>query len=550
MGCINDFGEELPLTKDELFQFMSKQLLLNSGPFILKMLQMVRPALTPELATKYNLTKLAYPKLTPVQVNSILSQILPTPRMINVYAHKSASVGHVCLAYSGRNPQDEFVIKIIKPISIAQSCWEYSILRHVFDEGSCESNFVVNMLKSNGREMNVTNEIANIHEGHALYTGTYRDLFSVEHDAVLTTVDVREGVLKQDTWFAFAMTMAPGLPLSDLIEKNLLNNDTSYRSALHRGLDILVYQFIFNLIKHGFYHGDLHSGNIFYSFEKQQMTLIDFGAVGRLDLFSGDKDILEVLDILVMSAYYNYPGLLDKLTKLLNSKCGTDMIDTTNAKYTEFKHKLHEYSMKNMVHNRASTEKTAKYEDLLFGDDRLDVEKSEVNARLTGQTTHPNDSIYAALDIKRKEKETVVENKDILPDLQGIDDNIHMVSFNSVMVEIAEFYAQSGVNITVKFNQLFELQKAYALLMGVLHKAKYEPTRLEIILSKAILNTGHITKLINFGTSMELISVLLHERSIFKKQVDKLTKRLQSRDTLTRVEPMNISQLPPIIQNI
>ncbi len=58
----------MPITRSDFFAFISKQLLLNSGPFILKTLQMIRPFLSKDLAEKYNLTKLTYPILTNQQL--------------------------------------------------------------------------------------------------------------------------------------------------------------------------------------------------------------------------------------------------------------------------------------------------------------------------------------------------------------------------------------------------------------------------------------------------------------------------------------------------
>lgn len=125
---------ELPYTPNELFKFMSKQLLLNSGPFILKMLQMIRPVLSPELASKYNLTKLTYPLLEKNEIELILNKVVIDWDMCKVLTNKSASVGHVCIMHKVNNPRDVFVVKIIKPVSIAQSCWEYKTLYNIFSK--------------------------------------------------------------------------------------------------------------------------------------------------------------------------------------------------------------------------------------------------------------------------------------------------------------------------------------------------------------------------------------------------------------------------------
>ena len=75
----------------------------------------------------------------------------------------------------------------------------------------------------------------------------------------------------------------------------LLKKDTKFRAVLHRTLDLLVYKFFLVIIKHGFYHGDPHAGNIFFSFKKKQAILIDLGAVGELNVYEEnvDGDMLE-----------------------------------------------------------------------------------------------------------------------------------------------------------------------------------------------------------------------------------------------------------------
>ena len=58
------------------------------------------------------------------------------------------------------------------------------------------------------------------------------------------------------------MTLAPGVPVADLVESDLLKTDTPYRAKLHRCFDLLVYKFFLTIAKTGFYHGDLHAGNV------------------------------------------------------------------------------------------------------------------------------------------------------------------------------------------------------------------------------------------------------------------------------------------------
>lgn len=507
---------DLPYTTKEIYSFLSKYILLNSGPFILKILQMIRPILTPEMQEKYNLTKLTYPKLTNEQVNIILSKMVKNWDMYQVLANKSASVGHVSIAYNVDRPDKIIVLKMIKPISIAQSCWEYNTLSRIYKEGSCEQTFIKNILESNGREMNVLNEIENIKKGHQYYNVDYKEKFKVDIDAKLDTIEVLDGIVNEN-WISFAMSLAPGIPLSELIENNYLENDTRYRAKLHRCLDLLVYAFFFTLIKHGFYHGDLHSGNIYYSFEKSQLTLIDFGAVGELDVKDIHNETIEVLiKIVVMSIFYDYDGILDILTELMNSRCQETQIDMKSDKYIELKKLLFRYHMENIALSDIEKEKSRQYKNDIFSEERIEMENSEKMEKYPKKESFEYENIYSYLDYKQKSKETIVENRDILPVFTEILGNKETITFPKILEIIFKFYAESGVNISVKFNDLYEFQKAYVLLLGVLFKTHYNSYRTGIALNKAIINWSNIASLINIPRFKFLHGIYKSESDKFK----------------------------------
>ena len=209
-GVVENIFIELPLTHSEFFSFFSKQLLLKSGPFILKILQMIRPFLSTELAKKYNLTKLTYPTLAPNQIDLMLKRVVYDWDMYQVLENFSASVGHVSKVMKVNDPANPFMIKMIKPLAIAQSCWEYKTLYNVFEEGTCEQTFIKNILESNGSELNVSNEIININQGYKHYTEKYSNIFPANIDVMLTTIQNIPGIIRSDCWYALTMTIAPG----------------------------------------------------------------------------------------------------------------------------------------------------------------------------------------------------------------------------------------------------------------------------------------------------------------------------------------------------
>lgn len=525
-SMVENIFVELPFTRNEIFAFVSKHLLLNSGPFILKILQMIRPILTPELAEKYNLTKLTYPLLSTDQVKHILNNVVYDWEKYKILAHYSASVGHVVKVKDLTNFNDAIIIKIIKPLAITQSCWEYKILSNIFPEGSCENDFVRNMLVSNGRELNVNNEKQNLLKGKKYYNASYQDLFGKKIDAELKVVDVLENIILPNAWYAIGMSLAPGYPLSKLIEDNIISGDTIYRANLHRCLDILVYKFFNNLVNNGFYHGDLHSGNIFYSYTQHKITLIDFGAVGNLNLYSDDPSIKTLLNIIVMSVFYNYDEILDTLTDLLNSKCDDSMdkkIEKNSPEYLKLREKLVYCKKYNIFKDNQEKNQQKLYQEYVFSDTRINQEKKDI---LDKNTLHKNDkninknntekSIYYFLDQPDISQEVIIENRDDLPP-HKLNDKTITISFVEVLEEIIKFYAVTGVNIAIKFNEFYEFQKAYALLLGVLHKTGYSSYRSNIIISKAINNWKNIKNIVHIGTVTHLTKLYSQQKSKYNQ---------------------------------
>jgi hypothetical protein len=430
-----------------------------------------------------------------------------------VIAHKSASVGHVCIVHRVDDPEYIFVIKIIKPLAIAQSCWEFKTLYDVFPKDICQSNFVRNILESNGRELNVDNERDNLITGYKCYNADY-GVFDARIKAKLSTVQYIENAMKPGCWFALAMTLAPGVPISDLIESDSIKTDTRYRAKLHRCFDLLVYKFFYNLVHTGFYHGDLHSGNIFFSYQHNQMTLIDFGAVGQLNIYENSPDTKIILDIIIMSLFYNFDGILHKLTAFINSKCeNSKSIDMESVEYKKFAEQLRGYHWLGIANYATDDANKQKYSAEIFSDTRIKAENEMVDSvPLPDKLTVS--SIYSYLEYKPAPKEVVVEERDVLPPTVDVVAENENTSLNKVLEMIIKFYAMQGVNIIIKFSELYEFQKAYALLLGVLAKVSYNSYRVSIVIQKAIRNWRVIIKsLTHPHTATHAIEVYRKEKA-------------------------------------
>ena len=246
----------------------------------------------------------------------LLNKILVN-KEFKIIRHVSASVGHVCIIEQDKK---KFVVKFIKPLSIVQSCWEYKTLIDAFKENEqneCNIKFIKNMLINNGKEMNVSGEIQNLKDGNKYYTCDYNNVFGQNVNMKLTTITNIDGVIVPN-WYSLVMSLAPGVPLSTFLEpKDLLKKDTVFRAMLHRGLDLLVFKFFYTIIDKGFYHGDLHAANIFFSYKDSQITLIDFGAVGHIDLFN-DPNVEDILSVVFMLVFNDYDGILDKIAEIAN----------------------------------------------------------------------------------------------------------------------------------------------------------------------------------------------------------------------------------------
>lgn len=527
---LNNFFIEMPLTKDALYQFASKHLLLNSGPFILKILQQVRPVMPMELQRKYNLTKLSYPVMTPKQYNLILKKVVKNWDMYVIDFDKSASVGHVFIVHRADN-KFKFVIKLAKPLSIAQSCWEFSVLNEVFPKGSCEQQFVHNMLVATGNELYSPNEVSNIRKANKIYTMSYDELFKgAGFTEKLTTVAVVDDVIVDGCWFGFAMTVAPGNPISTFVEgeKSQLEKDTPFRSCMHRCMDLLIYKFFLNIFQHGFYHGDLHAGNIYFSYELRTLTMIDFGAVGEINIFEGNPTMMALINIIMMSIFYNYVDLLDTMTRLVNSKCAEESkIDMMSPEYMAFRKKLRLYQFRNMVHTDEESALIAQYREALFNEKRVDIEKSKI-VKIPEPEPEVYENPYDYLSIKSGlKKEPIIDNTEPLPYDINMNKPSVITSFSAILAMITEYYATAGVNIAIKFSEFYELLKAYVLIIGVLTQINYPSQRMSIIMGKILYDSGNVALLTNITKIYDIYQIYKTQSDLYKNNKKKLVNAVE-----------------------
>jgi hypothetical protein len=569
-----NFLKNPPMSQTELFQFFSKHLLLNSGPFILKILQQVRPFMSVDQRKKYNLDKLTYPKMTESQYKLILSKIVKNWELYRIINDASASVGHVFFVQHSIT-MEKFVVKIAKPMSIIQSCYEYSKLNTFFEPGTLEQRFVHNMLYSTGKEMQSKSEIENINLGNKLYTMNYNELYSgLNINASITTITVKENIIVDNCWFGLTMTIAPGVPLSKIIEsddKSKLSTDSPYRAHLHRCFDLVVYKFFSNIIKSGFYHGDLHAGNVYFSFtdepvRKAEITLIDFGAVGTLDIFNDDPDINELIKIIIQSIFYNYDNLFETLVDLLNKKSiNLTTIDKTSDEYKTFKNKLKKIKVTNIYKYNKNAKNFEDFTKTCINNDKrvndesslyiknkkpINQDKNTKHAKcynppnnLPNNTNNENftlksiDSLYDLLDLNDNitKKSKIKDDDEYTESLPAYDCNVdlsnNIISFTEIMNMINQFCAKSNINIPITIPDLNDLFKAYALVNGLAGQINYESLRMGNVIKKILFDYENIQTVIKHPIMvLNMYNIYSAESKKYNRILEKINILNSSKD--------------------
>ncbi|AFX92287.1 putative protein kinase-like protein [Megavirus courdo11] len=514
-GIMENIFIDLPNNDQDILKLLSGQILINSGPFILKIIQFIKPIMTKNQIEKYSLDNITYPKLTNNQINIILNKIINNYEMHNIISHHSASVAHVCQMYHLSDPNNIFVIKIIKPLSIVQSCWEYKIINNIFDKSCCEYDFIKKMLESNGREFNVQNEINNMEKAFKYYTCTYSSIFGHNIEAKLTTTQYLPNIVNDKSWFAFAMTKAEGITLDKIIHDKIIVKDTIYYHNLHRCLDLLVYKFFYQIIKNGFYHGDLHAGNIFYSHKLSQITLIDFGCVNKIDLFSNNDTSQIIIDVLIKSIFYNYSGILDTITHYINGKCEERKIDTNSLYYIEFNKELDNDRFVNIKNKKHMDEQYKEYNDHLFDINFINQEKNKIHdsIKLGQKITNENDSIYKYLDLELSSEEPI--HMQLIPSNYSSNVSENIIGLNDILEKITKFFLSNGINIAIRFNEFYEFQRAYLLLVNVLKSVNYDDYRMSNIINKAIINWRNLPELFHLKTTIGATKIYFRERKLY-----------------------------------
>lgn len=525
-GITRSFTKELPTEVGGLASLFYRQTLLNSGPMILKLLQMVNAALDTATKRKYGLLTLRYPIIPRDTMDEIMQNILLQPHYCERIVDFSASVGHV-RKYKWTNylPQDEreatFMIKVIKPVTSAlTACWEYELLSRIFPRGSDEDNNVRAMLVSNGEELDLTQEAKYMKEGHKKYTCTYAKVFKVDLDMTLTTIREIPGILRSGVWQGIAMEVAKGMSVASILEEPKYLARGQFEAALHRGMDLLVNRWIFTIINDGMYHGDLHAGNIFFSFEDRVMTIIDWGAVGVIDVFARSKALNLLRHIVIYAIWDNFAAIMNDITAYLNDS-GFPKIDKKSDEYDELQRELKSWQLKNIKLSRQSVSASDQYTDI-FGPRRIDSEKHSTCKRSAVRTSSKEKmNIYSYYDVKHDTQCEMRAPNVEMPVLWGVEqtnnDEEESMDLSAALNKLFQFYTTQNINLQSRFPELVTFQKAYALLVGVMKQINYNPFRFKTAVEKAALSWQHLPRLINIDVILRMAALFMSEKKLYNE---------------------------------
>ena len=304
---------------------------------------------------------------------------------------------------------------------------------------------------------------------------------------------------------------------SILEEPDVYLDKGQFEAALHRGMDLLVNRWIFTIINDGMYHGDLHAGNIFFSFEDRVMTIIDWGAVGVINIFERSKALNLLRHIIIYAIWNNFAGILDSITEYLNESGFP--IDTTSAEYRKIREELEAREIKNIELSLTETVSSRDQYKQIFGSRRIDSETPLTcdSKKYKPRTSNQKLNIYSYYDVDNDTHCEVRDAQNPVMWEQTTAIGEEQTDLTTVLNRLFEFYSTQQINLQSRFPELVTFQKAYALLTGVMKQINYNPFRFKTAVEKASFNWKHLPRLINIDIVVKLASLFMSEKKRYEK---------------------------------
>ncbi len=313
----------------------------NTGPILIKLFQQFREEITGESSIDRVLKALKKSKPIPQDdvekaLKSELKQILNTDKLSGFKLSPPLGIASIAQTHAFSLEKQIYVAKLRKAkvrdifdrerkmILNLVSTYKINGVK-VFDKGMKQRIF--NISEKFEEEMDFSFERDNIIAGQKAYTNPSKNI---------ATINLPKNLARQNRSEEFLiMTRADGREIADVMDENLTVNNVKdvyedilklYEYYLQVALDV-------NKDKQ-FFHGDLHSGNIFYDIATRKVTLIDFGNASTMPKKLG-FDITQVL----MMAQKTNPRLASLVEVKQNMQLLSDKlknISLCSAKYNSY----------------------------------------------------------------------------------------------------------------------------------------------------------------------------------------------------------------------
>lgn len=264
----------LRLSPDASATHQASEVLQSSGPIAQKLFQLIgRESNSPEMAIVLEELQANVKPIPQAEIVQVVEARLgkKIPEVFSSFSEPVASgtVGQVhfaTLASSG----EQVAVKVRRPGVEAAYRGELEALR-LATKGTDKAQLVVKIESTVGRELNFLLESHNLKAGEVYIN----DKSGIKIASLVDGIAPHEDLL--------VMRKAEGMKINRFVRATDL---VKRGEAMSRLLDAWVLESVF---RDGFFHGDLHPGNVFFKLDDKarngyELTMLDFGNAGRITL--------------------------------------------------------------------------------------------------------------------------------------------------------------------------------------------------------------------------------------------------------------------------
>ena len=308
-------------------------LIKGAGPLMIKMLQMVGDSLGQgpsgqELRAALSFVKTDLPPIHPVLRNAMLAAVVEDSQgaIVALKAIRSlgaASVGETFLAQVEKadGSSEEVVIKLLRPGILERGGRERRFMDAVAQSIPGMAGTFAGLVDQIEGEMDLRTESANVRQGQVYTDAQHPDV------QAMTLADI-----EQSQPYYMIAKRAPGCTAAHYL--NFLTaydppvlyhpytTGTRLAAAVGHLAEIWVEEALFNS---GFYHGDLHAGNLMYKVDEGGpnglLTVIDFGNSRVL----APNERQAIFKMMVNAALGNTQGFIPEFESILSSEAQSRM---------------------------------------------------------------------------------------------------------------------------------------------------------------------------------------------------------------------------------